>query len=163
MKFEELLQRMRALDEKLDEQYGEILTEDEDETDILDDSLEGWTDYLAQKHIEAKSEADRCKDLAKKYTARAKSFEARADYHKKGLFVLVDMAQKTIKTAVATVYKSRAKETLSYDENSIPDKYMVEKVVKSVDQESITKELKSGKELEFARMLPGKEFVVVKI
>ena len=161
MKYLELLEAMRRHNEKLDEQYGEIMAEDEIISDTIDESLDWWVDRLALHYVEANAEADKCRALAARYMDRAKMFERKADWHKQGLFMLVTMAGKTIKTATATVYKGKAQPSLKVDETAVPDDFM--RIKKEPDKALIKDALKDGLAVNWASMEEGKEFVVVKV
>lgn len=161
MKFADLLDAMRRHNEKLDEQYGEIMAEDEPIADTIDESLEWWVDRIAGQYVEAGAEADKCRALAAKYTERAKSFDRKAEWNKAGLMQLALMAGKTIKTAAATVYMSKAQPSLKVDPDAVPEGFM--RIVKEPDKALIKEALKDGMQCNFASLEPGKEFVVVKV
>lgn len=162
MKYQELVGHMLTHNVKLEEQFGELLAEDQVEAENIDNSLEWWTDYLAQKYVADTAQANACKELAAKYLERAKSFENSAEYRKQGLFTLVNLAGKTIKTAAATVYKSKSVPTVDiYDEAAVPAEFTKQTV--SIDKKAINDAVKNGLTGNWFVVRDGKEFVVVKV
>lgn len=162
MKFNELMDRMRKHNEKVDEQYGELMEGDLVESATLDMDVAGWADYFAQRRNEMQSMAKSSKELAAKYAERAKMFEKAADWRSAGLMTLVNMSGKTLKTASGTIYKGQSAATLEIvDETAVPEEYW--KTSKSIDKAKLNEDFKKGVEIKGTAIKEGKEFISVKV
>lgn len=162
MKYSELIQRMLKLNDKLEEQYGEIMTEDDMEILDIDQSLENWAGYLMQLAREDAANAKATKEMAEYYLARSKSYERKADYRKQGIYALVEMAGKPIKTVAGNARIQQGVESVLVNcpPELLPEEYR--KVSYSADKAAIKRDLEAGKELNYAVIERGKPFLVIR-
>ncbi|MBO0358605.1 siphovirus Gp157 family protein [Hymenobacter sp. BT186] len=162
MKYAELLARVRLQNDKLDEQYGEIMAEDEVEIDNIENSLEWWTNYLIERAAEDKANAKAAKELAQRYADRAKVFERKEEYRKLGIFTLVAMAGKGIKTVAgnARIQEGVLSLTVNCPAELLPEEYR--KVEYKADKDAIKRDLQAGKELNYAVLERGRPFLVIR-
>ena len=162
MRYNELLDAIRKHHDKLNEQYGEIMEDDELEMSVIENDLESWCNYLIQKAREDKAQAQAAKDLAAHYSERAKQFERREEYRKLGIYTLVQMAGKPIKTVAgnASIQNGRLGVVVNCPPEMLPDEY--KKVTYSADKEAIKKDLEAGRELNYAVLERGKPFLTIR-
>ncbi len=83
MKLFDLYQKFFELHDKIEEQYGEVTEEDLKSEQEIEESLEWHLDNQATRFTEAKAEAEKCKELSRRYSDRQKSFEKTMDFRKK--------------------------------------------------------------------------------
>lgn len=163
MKYEELLQNMQQLDQKLQEQHGEMFFSDVELSDAIDESLEWWAQHMSEKYAEEKADADKCRTLMARYEQRAKMFEKRAEWRRKGLLSLVSMAGKSIKVASGTVVKMTAAATVDIvDENAIPEQFITIEEVKKIDRKAINKAVKEGLQGNWFTVKDGKDSIAIR-
>lgn len=162
MKFEQLLNMMKAHNEKIEEQWGEIFQEDVDNEKEIEQSLEDWVRYFIIKLREKDSEAEACKNLAKLYTEKAQEHQKKSDYYRKGIFTLIDHNGSPVKTDIgsARIQQGIMQVKLNVDAEFLPVKY--QKVTYSADKIAIKKDIQSGDNFDFAILERGNPFVVIK-
>ena len=162
MKFHELMNRMLHLNDKMELQYGEVMEEDDLALLEVDESLEWWTNYLIERSKEEKANAQAAKDLASHYAERAKMFERKEEYRKQGIFALVQMAGKPVKTVAgnARIQDGVMGVMINCPPEMLPEEY--KKVSYSADKAAIKKDLEAGKELNYAVLERGKPFLVIR-
>ncbi|TGE04655.1 hypothetical protein EU556_20940 [Hymenobacter fodinae] len=153
---------MRNLDDKLDEQLGEIMDDDEVEIDNIENSQEWWANYLIERAAEDKANAKAARELAQRYADRAKVFERKEEYRKLGIYTLVQMAGKPIKTVAgsARIQEGVLSLTVSCPAELLPEEYR--KVEYKADKDAIKRDLQAGKELNYAVLERGKPFLVIR-
>lgn len=165
MKFNELIDRLRGHNIKIEEQYGEFLDEDMTENQELEMTAENWAGWMARKRTEDKAEAEKCKALADKYSERAKRFEKSAEWRSQGLLELVKMVGKTIKVAEGTIFMGKSKESVEII-GDVPDEFKKSVTTTSPDKASIEiylRSLEPEKRPNWAVIKDGKEFVTVRV
>lgn len=162
MKYAELLERIRQQNDKIDEQYGEIMADDEVEIDNIENSLEWWANYLIERAAEDKANAKAAKELAQRYADRAKAFERKEEYRKLGVYTLVAMAGKPIKTVAgnARIQEGVLSLTVNCPAELLPEEYR--KVEYKADKDAIKRDLQAGKQINYAALERGRPFLVIR-
>jgi formiminotetrahydrofolate cyclodeaminase len=162
MRYQELLDAIRNRHDKIGDQFGEIFEDDEEAFTAIDRSLEDWADYFIRKSRENKANAEAVTSLARIYTERARAFDKQEEYYKAGIYTLVQMAGKPIKTVAgnASIQQGRLSVKLNCSAEELPEQYR--KVEYAADTAALKKDLEAGKELNYASFKRGDSFLVIR-